>query len=792
MFKKTSVAKSCWVSLLLIGGSLALNAQVVTASPCPAGWTYEVDNGTCFRAFTESDTWTPPAGVTSISYLVVGGGGGGAQGGASRPGGAGGQVLTESNVSVNGSAITITVGTGGAPANTGGASRLQWTGTTITANGGAAGGGPSGANGPSNSFSGTAVIYGSAGGAGGGQAGGSGAGRGADNYGGCGGGLGGDPNRGGGGGGGGVCNFGFGDTPTTAGSGGSGVVMIRYVGFGVSSFSTSTGAFSNSSSLSYSLSFSATIDASTLTAADFSNSGTATGCVFSVSPSSGTASSFTVSVTGCSDGTVAPTLASGSITTSAGASGPGASSTANSVTLDTTPPSAPSGVDLAVASDTGASDSDNNTNDTTPTLSASGGTNGDTMTISATNGTTTVSCTYVIGSATNCTLPTLTDGTWNISSTLTDPAGNTSTSSSALPIAIDGTAPLAPAGLDLLATSDSGSSDSDNFTGDNTPTLSASGGTNGDTMTISATNGTTTVSCTYVIGSATNCTLPTLTDGTWNISATLTDPLGNESAASSALPVTIATSSPSRSAPDLLATSDNGASNSDNITNDSTPEISIAGALAGDVVTVSATNGTATLTCTYTVGAATSCSLPTLSDGTWTVSASVTDAAGNTGPATGSLPITIDATAPSNPVAPDLATTSDNGGSQTDNVTTDTTPTFGMAGANDGDTITFTASDGKGNIRTCSYVHSTTVSSCEILTLSAGTWTVEAIVVDTAGNQSAKSPPTTLVIGSQPASSPLPTTGFKLPVDLIALWMLTFGIGLTVLHRSRKRLQIGN
>jgi hypothetical protein len=239
-----------------------------------------------------------------------------------------------------------------------------------------------------------------------------------------------------------------------------------------------------------------------------------------------------------------------------------------------------------------------------------------------------------------------------------------------------------------------------------------------------------------------------------------------------------------------LATSDNGASNSDNITNDSTPEISIAGALAGDVVTVSATNGTATLTCTYTVGAATSCSLPTLSDGTWTVSASVTDAAGNTGPATGSLPITIDATAPSNPVAPDLATTSDNGGSQTDNVTTDTTPTFGMAGANDGDTITFTAADGKGNMRTCSYVHSTTVSSCEILTLSTGTWTVEAIVVDTAGNQSAKSPPTMLVIRSQPASSPLPTTGFKLPVDLIALWMLTFGIGVLAVRHNRKRSKL--
>jgi hypothetical protein len=603
--------------------------------------------------------------------------------------------------------------------------------------------------------------------------------------------------------------------------------------------------------------------------------------------------SYVIPATGCDLGTLSDGTWSISATDTHPTAGASAASSTLSVTVDTSRPTAPSGADLLASSDTGASNTDNNTNDTTPTMSASGGTNGDTMTISATNGTTTVSCTYVIGSATNCTLPTLTDGTWNISSTLTDPAGNVSLASSGLPITIDTTgpqsltpdviassdtgvsdadnvtndstptitftgqttgdvitvnasngvttvscgytvgantnctlgalsdgtwtisasvtdaagntgttqsldisvdttAPSAPSGVDLLAASDTGASNSDNNTNDTTPTLSASGGTNGDTMTISATNGTTTVSCTYVIGSATNCTLPTLTDGTWNISATLTDPLGNESAASSALPVTIATSSPSRSAPDLLATSDNGASNSDNITNDSTPEISIAGALAGDVVTVSATNGTATLTCTYTVGAATSCSLPTLSDGTWTVSASVTDAAGNTGPATGSLPITIDATAPSNPVAPDLATTSDNGGSQTDNVTTDTTPTFGMAGANDGDTITFTAADGKGNIRTCSYVHSTTVSSCEILTLSAGTWTVEAIVVDTAGNQSAKSPPTTLVIGSQPASSPLPTTGFKLPVDLIALWMLTFGIGLTVLHRSRKRLQIGN
>jgi hypothetical protein len=524
--------------------------------------------------------------------------------------------------------------------------------------------------------------------------------------------------------------------------------------------------------------------------------GQTTGDVITVNASNGVTTVSCVYTVGANTNCTLGALSDGTWTISASvtdAAGNTGTTQSLDISVDATPPTAPSGVDLVTVSDTGNSSTDNNTNDTTPTMSASGGANGDTMTISATNGTTTVSCTYVIGSATNCTLPTLTDGTWNISSTLTDPAGNISPSSTALPVTIDTTPPSAPSGVDLADASDTGSSDTDNNTNDTTPTLSASGGTNGDTMTISGTNGTTTVSCTYVIGSATNCTLPTLTDGTWNISSTLTDPAGNISPSSTALPVTIDGTAPLAPAGlDLLATSDSGSSDSDNNTNDATPTLSAAGGANGDTMTISATNGTTTVSCTYVIGSATNCTLPTLTDGTWNISSTLTDPAGNTSTSSTALPITIDATAPSNPVAPDLATTSDNGGSQTDNVTTDTTPTFGMAGANDGDTITFTAADGKGNMRTCSYVHSTTVSSCEILTLSAGTWTVEAIVVDTAGNQSAKSPPTTLVIGSQPASSPLPTTGFKLPVDLIALWMLTFGIGLTVLHRSRKRLQIGN
>ena len=315
-------------------------------------------------------------------------------------------------------------------------------------------------------------------------------------------------------------------------------------------------------------------------------------------------------------------------------------SSALPVTIDATGPQSLT-PDLIAASDSGSSSTDNATSDSTPTLTLTGQSTGDVITINATNGSSTISCSYTVGSASNCTLATLSDGTWNISASVTDTAGNTGTSQS-LNVTVDTTAPTAPTGVDLLASSDTGSSTTDNNTNDNTPTMSATGGANGDTMTISATNGTTTVTCTYVIGSATNCTLPTLTDGTWNITSTLTDPLGNVSSASSSLPITIATTPPSRPAPDLLPSSDTGRSNSDNITDDTTPEMTIPGALIGDIVTVSATNGTSIVTCIYTVGSASSCSLPTLTEGTWSVSATVTDAAGNAGLPTKPLSFTID------------------------------------------------------------------------------------------------------------------------------------------------------
>jgi len=67
--------------------------------------------------FTEvgTTTWTAPAGVSSIEYLVVGGGGGGGNGydNAGGGGGGGGMVLTGTLTVVPGTSYTVTVGNGG-------------------------------------------------------------------------------------------------------------------------------------------------------------------------------------------------------------------------------------------------------------------------------------------------------------------------------------------------------------------------------------------------------------------------------------------------------------------------------------------------------------------------------------------------------------------------------------------------------------------------------------------------------------------------------------------------------
>ena len=118
------------------------------ATTCTGSTSY-AENGYVTVAFTAVQTnctWTVPAGVASVDYLVVGGGGGGGHrhGGG---GGAGGFLTSTDTTVTAGSELTITVGAGGAGGNSldnggisnGGNSQLSHLGQTIAlANGGGA------------------------------------------------------------------------------------------------------------------------------------------------------------------------------------------------------------------------------------------------------------------------------------------------------------------------------------------------------------------------------------------------------------------------------------------------------------------------------------------------------------------------------------------------------------------------------------------------------------------------------------------------------------------------------
>jgi hypothetical protein len=108
-----------------------------------------VEPATISFTTVETTTWTAPAGVSQVEYLVVAGGGGGGGGydNAGGGGGGGGMVLTGNVAVTPGSSYTVTVGAGGAggsgpyPGNYNGSAGNNSVFATVTSLGGGAGGG---------------------------------------------------------------------------------------------------------------------------------------------------------------------------------------------------------------------------------------------------------------------------------------------------------------------------------------------------------------------------------------------------------------------------------------------------------------------------------------------------------------------------------------------------------------------------------------------------------------------------------------------------------------------------
>lgn len=390
--------------------------------------------------------------------------------------------------------------------------------------------------------------------------------------------------------------------------------------------------------------------------------------------------------------------------------------------------SAPPTVALAAASDTGASSSDGITRDATPTITVNNlGEDVDVVVTASKAGQPDVKC-YLWhanengptpGSA-SCDLGTLIDGTWSITATQMVSGRPEWISPTSLPatVLIDTVAPTAPAATFANSISSGTTTTQSGLT-------FASGPLASDLNSLAYT-------CALDDGSSSTCTSFTgLTAGTHSLVYSATDLAGNS--ASSTLSWTVL-GPPSVA----LQTGSNSGVTTDTITNVTSPYITVSNLIPGGNVTVTATNGSETVTCTLLAGAPSTpgssssegeCALPGLtSDGAWTISA-VQSIGGGTSTSSIPLTMTLDTQAP----------VMGAGSSSISAIS------GGIAVANgagtDQNSITFTLpSTEAGATRTCT-LDGTSVScpAGAITGLANGAHTLQVIDTDVAGNSTTSS-----------------------------------------------------
>ncbi len=213
---------------------------------------------------------------------------------------------------------------------------------------------------------------------------------------------------------------------------------------------------------------------------------------------------------------------------------------------------------------------------------------------------------------------------------------------------LDQIAPAVPSVPDLTAASDSGVSNTDNITNVTTPSFT---GTAEAGSIVTLLDGASVIGTTVATGGTWTITASTLAAGSHSIAAEATDLAGNMSATSVALATTIESAIAAPSMPDLIAESDSGVSNTDNITNVTKPTFT-GTAAAGSTVTLYdgvVALGTAVATVT---GAWSIATTSALANGGHSITAKAADVAGNVSVASGTLSISIDAVAPAPPAPP--------------------------------------------------------------------------------------------------------------------------------------------
>jgi len=344
--------------------------------------------------------------------------------------------------------------------------------------------------------------------------------------------------------------------------------------------------------------------------------------------------------------------------------------------VDTTAPAAPT-IDVVDASDTGSSNTDNLSSDTTPTVrvtlngtGAAAPVAGDTVTLlsGTTNvGTASISAANITAGFVEITAAALgADGSKSLNATVTDQAAtpNTSGASPAISYTLDTTAPTASVTTASITVGTAVTTAQSNEAG--TTYLVASnydlvGKTQSNLDTSVATGAATKVAA--IANTAT--TLPTagLTAGTYKI--VTVDAAGNVAASLSTGVITLVpdttpdTTAPAAPSIDVIDASDTGSSSTDNLSSDTTPTVHVtlngtgaAAPVAGDIVTLlsgTTSVGTASLTAANIIAGSVDITAAALgADGIKSLSATVTDQAATPHISTASAAIsyTLDTTKP--------------------------------------------------------------------------------------------------------------------------------------------------
>jgi hypothetical protein len=316
-----------------------------------------------------------------------------------------------------------------------------------------------------------------------------------------------------------------------------------------------------------------------------------------------------------------------------------------------------------------------------------------------------------------------------------DLAGNDGAASNTLTLGYDTLAPAAPGTPDLAAGNDSGTSSSDNVTGDDPLSFSGSAA-NG--VTVRLYDGATEVG--HVTASGGTWTIPVagLGEGSHTLTAVAYDAAGNASVASGGLVVTVDQTPPATTVAGAALSQDTGASATDMVTKEAVQTISgtlSANLAAGEQVMVSLDNGATWNPATASVGS-NAWELPATLAGSGTLKVQVVDAAGNGG-AVYAQAYVLDTTPPAAPSTPDLDAGSDSGISDTDNITGVTLPSFSGTAAVGAKVTLFDGGNEIGSaVATDGTWHITTGSAWA---MNERTHSITAIATDLAGNASTNS-----------------------------------------------------